>query len=37
MRQKYNNDQVREDFDDEKEPLNFSKFLFPPDIFQDRF
>ncbi len=37
MRQKYSNDQVRVDFDDEKEPLNYSKFLFPPDIFQDRF
>lgn len=37
MRQKYNNDQVQVDFDDEKEPINFSKFLFPPDIFQNRF
>lgn len=37
MRQKYANNQVCTEIDDETEPLNYSKFLFPPDLFQDRF
>jgi hypothetical protein len=37
MRQKYNNSQVKTEVDDEKEPLNYSKFLFPQDEFDDRF
>jgi hypothetical protein len=37
MKQKYSTDQVRTEIDDDTEPLNYSKFLFPPDVFDDRF
>ena len=31
MRQKYKEWQVQADFEDGPEPLNYSKFIFPPD------
>ena len=36
MRQKYQEWKVTEQFEEENEPLNYSKFIFPPDEYENR-